>query len=240
MIYFKVFLALAIVQAFRYLLIPGGAYLAIWKWKRSWAEKNAIQAARFTAADVRRELFYSMGTVIIFGAVLATVFNPEIRPHTSLYENISDRGYAWMVLTVALLVAVNDTYFYWMHRVVHHPKLFALIHRVHHLSKNPSPMAAYAFHPIESFLEIIWIIPVIFLFPMHRSALIAFSFVSLIYNSIGHLGVEIYPKSWSTNPVLRWLNTSSHHNRHHREFRGNYGLYFLFWDRLMGTEKVSS
>lgn len=25
------------------------------------------------------------------------------------------------------------------------------------------------------------------------------------------------------------------HNLHHQYFKGNYGLYFLFWDRMMGT-----
>ncbi len=238
MVYFKVFFILSIVQAFRYLLIPGGAYLTIWKWKRGWAQKNRIQKIEFSAADVRRELFYSAGTTIIFGAVLAVVFNPAMKPYTRLYADVSEYGYAWFFASFALLVLVNDTYFYWMHRLVHRPKLFGLIHRVHHLSTTPSPMAAYSFHPIESFLEIIWIVPMVFIFPMHRNALILFSFASLIMNSIGHLGVEIYPKSWTTHPVMRWLNTSTHHNRHHREFRGNYGLYFLFWDRWMGTEKT--
>jgi sterol desaturase/sphingolipid hydroxylase (fatty acid hydroxylase superfamily) len=31
------------------------------------------------------------------------------------------------------------------------------------------------------------------------------------------------------------MNTSVAHNMHHRYFKGNYGLYFTIWDRLMGT-----
>jgi sterol desaturase/sphingolipid hydroxylase (fatty acid hydroxylase superfamily) len=31
------------------------------------------------------------------------------------------------------------------------------------------------------------------------------------------------------------MNTSIAHNMHHRYFKGNYGLYFLVWDRLIGT-----
>jgi sterol desaturase/sphingolipid hydroxylase (fatty acid hydroxylase superfamily) len=34
-----------------------------------------------------------------------------------------------------------------------------------------------------------------------------------------------------------WLITASHHQRHHAEYRGNYGLYFRFWDRLCGTDR---
>tara|TARA_B110001450_G_C17538428_1_gene447614 strand:+ start:480 stop:671 length:192 start_codon:yes stop_codon:yes gene_type:complete len=35
--------------------------------------------------------------------------------------------------------------------------------------------------------------------------------------------------------VWKWINTSVAHNLHHKKFDGNYGFYFLFWDRIMGT-----
>jgi lathosterol oxidase len=56
-----------------------------------------------------------------------------------------------------------------------------------------------------------------------------------VYNVYGHLGFEILPR-----PLRRWLNTSSAHNLHHKKFTGNYGLYTLFWDRLMGTLRSES
>jgi len=31
------------------------------------------------------------------------------------------------------------------------------------------------------------------------------------------------------------MNTSTHHNMHHQRSNCNYGLYFNFWDRVMGT-----
>ena len=31
------------------------------------------------------------------------------------------------------------------------------------------------------------------------------------------------------------LNTTTNHAMHHEKMRGNYGLYFNVWDRLMGT-----
>ena len=33
----------------------------------------------------------------------------------------------------------------------------------------------------------------------------------------------------------KWLNTSVNHNLHYHYFKGNYGLYFALWDRMMGT-----
>jgi sterol desaturase/sphingolipid hydroxylase (fatty acid hydroxylase superfamily) len=36
-------------------------------------------------------------------------------------------------------------------------------------------------------------------------------------------------------PLKYFLNTPTHHAMHHEKMRGNYGIYFNFWDRLMGT-----
>ena len=35
---------------------------------------------------------------------------------------------------------------------------------------------------------------------------------------------------------LGWNNTTTHHDLHHETGRYNYGLYFRWWDKLMGTE----
>ena len=57
----------------------------------------------------------------------------------------------------------------------------------------------------------------------------------IIHNVYAHLGFEIYPKGFHKTWVGKWVNTSVAHNLHHDKFDGNYSLYFLFWDRLMGT-----
>jgi sterol desaturase/sphingolipid hydroxylase (fatty acid hydroxylase superfamily) len=37
-------------------------------------------------------------------------------------------------------------------------------------------------------------------------------------------------------PLFDWITTPTHHDIHHAEAGWNYGLYFTWWDRLMGTE----
>ena len=54
---------------------------------------------------------------------------------------------------------------------------------------------------------------------------------------MGHLGYEIFPKGMNRHWLGKWINTSVNHNMHHKYFHGNYGLYFTFWDRLMGTTR---
>jgi lathosterol oxidase len=130
---------------------------------------------------------------------------------------------------------MHDTYFYFTHRLMHHPRVFRWFHLVHHRSTNPSPWAAYSFHPLEAVVE--QFITVIFYFtiPIHVTHLGIFFLMSIIYNVYGHLGYELYPRGFSRTWVGKWINTSISHNQHHQYFKGNYGLYFLFWDRLFGT-----
>ena len=52
---------------------------------------------------------------------------------------------------------------------------------------------------------------------------------------MGHSGVEFHPRQWVDTP-LDLMTTTTHHDMHHQKFNGNYGLYFTWWDRWMGTE----
>ena len=61
------------------------------------------------------------------------------------------------------------------------------------------------------------------------------NFNQIMYNVYGHLGFELYPRGFHKTWIGRWINTSVAHNLHHKKFTGNFGLYFLFWDRLLGT-----
>ncbi len=133
------------------------------------------------------------------------------------------------------MLFLHDTYFYFMHRMMHHPKLYRKIHLVHHKSTNPSPWTAYAFHPIEGVLEALILPLIAFTLPVHISSFGLFFLFQIFYNVYGHLGFELYPKGFHKTIIGKWINTSVAHNLHHKKFNGNYGLYFLFWDRMLGT-----
>jgi lathosterol oxidase len=195
-----------------------------------------IQARLPRKKDYIREIGYSVITMAIFGLVpLVLVKNPAVRPHTTYYLNISDYGWFYFYAAFPLLFIIHDTYFYWTHRLMHHKKVFKLVHLVHHHSTNPSPWAAYSFHPLEAVIEA-GVFPVmLFTIPVHYLHILIFFFFMIIYNVYGHLGYELYPKGFSKHWFGKWINTSVSHNQHHQYFKGNYGLYFTFWDRMMGT-----
>lgn len=220
----------------RYFMIAGLAFLLFYiVWRNRFFYKK-IQVRFPKNQDYLREIFYSFLTICIFSFVSVVLFvHPQVAPHTTRYLQISDYGWTYYFMVFPLMFLMHDTYFYFSHRLMHHKALFKWFHLVHHKSTNPSPWAAYAFHPLEALVEVGIVIIFLFTIPIHKSHLLIFFLMMIIYNVYGHLGYELYPKGFSKSVVGRWVNTSVNHNQHHQYFTGNYGLYFLFWDRVFGT-----
>ncbi|MEW5742767.1 MAG: sterol desaturase family protein [Myxococcota bacterium] len=225
-------LVLIAVHLGRYLLFAGGAWLAFWAWNNPFTARRRLQHVPFTRKDVTREVGFSVATAVLFGAFFALVFRgqgPVPLQHTGALRVLEFLG--WL----AFLIAVHDTYFYWSHRLLHHPRVFPLVHALHHQSKNPSPFAALAFHPLEALAQVVWAVPLALWLPIPSAPWFAFAFAAMLVNVLGHCGVEPYPASWQRHPVMKWLNFATFHNGHHLHVGGNYGLYFSVWDRWMGT-----
>lgn len=230
------FLEILTIVGSRYFIIAGIVFVLSYLLLRKRIAKRKIQLAFPKNSDYLREIVYSFSSMVIFAFIVTgVVFNSAIRPYTSIYSDISQFGWAYYILAFPVMFVAHDTYFYWIHRMMHHPVLFKWFHLVHHKSTNPSPWAAYAFHPLEAILENGIIILFYFTLPMHVTHVPIFFLFSIIYNIYGHMGWELYPKGFNKTLIGRWVNTAVAHNQHHKYFKGNYGLYLLFWDRMMGT-----
>ncbi|HRI59360.1 MAG TPA: DUF2147 domain-containing protein [Saprospiraceae bacterium] len=182
------------------------------------------------------EFRYSMSTVLIFALIGFGILSMKNAGYTLIYDNFAEYGGLWFVVSLVLMLLLHDTWFYWTHRLMHHPKIFQHIHLVHHRSTNPSPWAAYSFHPIEAVIEAGIFVLIVFTIPAHRLALLAFLIYMITRNVLGHLGIEFLPKGFLNNRWLNWHTTTTHHDLHHKHFNHNYGLYFTWWDRWFGTE----
>lgn len=231
----KSYAVLLIVIFLRYFIIASIAFLVSYVWNRQSGRLKKIQPKFPYRNDYLREILYSITTAFIFAGIGYIVFLTPVKEYTQAYFSIEERGVGYLILSIALIIVVHDTYFYWTHRLMHYPPVYRWFHKVHHLSVNPSPWAAMAFHPLEAVIEAGIIVVVVFLFPVHPLAIGIFLLFMMVYNVYGHLGYELYPKGFSRSMIGKWINTSVNHNQHHQYFKGNYGLYFLFWDRLMGT-----
>ncbi|ULQ55590.1 sterol desaturase family protein [Flavihumibacter rivuli] len=220
----------------RYFIIAGIAFLLGYVLLRTRLSPKKIQKRFPVSKDYLREIGFSIITISIFAFVpILLIRNPVIGPHTTFYTDIEKYGWPYFFLAFPIMLFMHDTYFYWTHRLMHHPRLFRILHLTHHKSTNPSPWAAYAFHPLEAIVEA-GIVPVfLFTIPIHQYHLPLFFLFMITYNVYGHLGYELYPRGFSRHWLGKWINTSVNHNQHHQYFKGNYGLYFLIWDRIMGT-----
>ncbi len=218
-----------------YLLLAGACFAFFYLWKRKRFIKHKIQQRYPEQKHIIREIKYSAATIGVFTGMIMLVVYASEKKLTRVYKPVNKYGWPYFVTSILLMILLHDTYFYWTHRLMHWKPLFKSVHRVHHLSNNPTPFAAYAFHPLEAVIEA-GIIPLAaFTIPYHRSAMGIFSLYSLTLNIMGHLGYELFPEGFASHKLFKWHNTSTHHNMHHRLVKYNYGLYFNFWDRVMNT-----
>jgi len=230
------------VVASRYFLIAAIFWTVWYVLLRRKIVHKKIQARFPERRDYRREVGFSLLTMLIFTAYPALMLLTPFRAYTLYYDDINQYSALWFCLAFPLTFIVHDAYFYWMHRLIHHPKLFRVVHLIHHKSTNPSPWAAFSFHPLEAVFEGGIFFVLLMVMPLHPAHLAVFFAGQMIYNVYGHLGWEIYSPRFRKSTIGRWISTSTVHNAHHQYFRGNYGLYFLWWDRWCGTlrEEASS
>lgn len=220
----------------RYLLLAGIPFAIFYLLLPGKFRRFKIQGRTASKKDFLREISHSMVSVSVFTLYAAAVLFTPLRQYTLVYDHVSDHSVFYIVISLALSLIIHDTYFYWMHRLLHDKRLFAIVHLVHHKSTNPSPWTSYSFHLLEAFTEGFILLLLVFVLPMHPITIFLFTVTGFMINVYGHLGYEIAPKWFRSTWLFEILNTSVHHNLHHSRFKGNYGLYFRIWDRLMGTE----
>lgn len=223
------------VLCLRFIVISGGPYLIAWKWMRKRLSSRRIQADFKKPIRIGGEVIWSLVSFAVLG-VLASCLHALFRAgHTRLIMDWAAMSWPYHAFSLVLLFLIHDAYFYWMHRILHHPYLFRKVHAVHHYSINPTPFAAFSFHPIEAVTEMLFLFPVLVAIPIHIEVLISFLVFSHFFNVIGHLGYELFPKGTWDAWWGSWITTSTHHNLHHQYFTGNYGLYLKMWDKVCGT-----
>jgi Delta7-sterol 5-desaturase len=219
----------------RYLIASTMMAAIVWKMRRSSLASRDLQPRKASAGDIRREFLSSVQTCLVYVSItLFMVWGVG----AGIFQRI-EGSFGWGVdlAILAGIILAHDAYFYWVHRAMHHPKLFKTFHRHHHRSTAPTPFAAYSFAIPEAFVMAAFV-PLWQLFVATPGwVLFAFLNFQIIRNVMGHAGIELMPRWWLSTPLTRWVNTTTHHELHHGGgFTRNYGLYFTFWDRLMSTE----
>ncbi|GAA4643421.1 sterol desaturase family protein [Pontixanthobacter gangjinensis] len=206
---------------------------------KRWADNRRIQKRRAIRSDYIREFFSSMRTVVVFA--ITTITTLVLREYGYIEFKLEGASVALIAFQFAIMVLAHDAYFYWMHRALHHKRLYKATHLHHHKSRTPTPWTSYSFATAEAVTESIFM--PIFLLAVSTLgvayagwAIFFFLWHMIFRNVMAHAGVELFPAGWTDSKWTDWISTTTHHDLHHSEFRHNYGFYFTFWDRWMGTE----
>jgi len=220
----------------RYLIGAGAVFLIVNVLLAPRLKGRKIRPRSPDWRQMRREFLTSLRTALVFAMLGATIYVLRGAGLIDVYLDPAERGWAYFVFSVIALVVLHDAWFYWTHRLIHDPRLFRRVHRTHHKSHNPSPWTAYSFDISEAAINAAYLPLALLLIPASPLAIFLFLWHMMLRNAIGHCGYEIFPSLRSGRPMFDWMTTVTHHDLHHAQAGWNYGLYFSWWDRLMGTE----
>ena len=219
-----------------YVIATGFVVLVLWLFWNRGLDRRKIQRRAWSRADAWREIVASLRTVLIFSLVTAAVQLGADAGLFTVQEHFHASEIVYLLATVAGMVVAQDTYFYWSHRLMHHRVMFRKFHRTHHKSVTPTAFAAYAFDAPEAVVHGLFVPLWLLAVPMHQAGLFIFLAIMVLRTAMGHSGVELFPARLTAGGWLGWIIPNVHHDLHHTTVVYNYGLYFTWWDRLMGTE----
>jgi len=225
------------LDLFGYFVTAGLFGLLVFKIQPVRLMARKIQNTRTaTTKDIKREIKASVRTGLIFAVVGMLGYNLHHLGLINVYTDISTYGWAYFALSFPLVIIAHDAWFYWTHRAMHHKKLFKYTHVTHHQSRIPTPFTAFSFDPIEAASHALFTTVFVLLVPVHPLVMAGHFIFMIIRNVMGHAGHELMPRWWLNSRWTRWINTTTHHDLHHQRGGYNLGLYFTWWDKLMGTE----
>jgi Delta7-sterol 5-desaturase len=231
-------LILTVAIAARYVLVVCAVYALVWGRKDGRVTGRQLNRDRPKAATIRHELKLSLLSSWIYALPAAVVWEAWRGGGTLIYQDVGRYGVAWLFVSGALYLLIQDTYYYWLHRLMHQRAVFRFVHAGHHRSRQPTPFASFSFDWAEAALNA-WLLPALtFVIPVHPAVIVALLTIMTIAAVLNHAGAELLPDWLVLGPLGAWMISATHHSVHHSHYGANFGLYFRFWDRAMGTDMM--
>ena len=134
-------------------------------------------------------------------------------------------------------MVIDDAWFYWAHRLLHTPWLYRHVHKRHHRFRFTHPLASEFAHPAEDLLSnTVATVLGPLLLGSHMALVWLYGYIKLSQTVEAHSGYVVpFPFSvWSLRAALG--GEQGRHEFHHSRNVGNFGGFFDWWDRAMGTD----
>lgn len=176
--------------------------------------------------NVRREISMSVKSLFVMSGFSTPAEVLIQLGYSKEYTDPARYGYFYLIISPLLFILFSDCVIYFIHRALHSRLLYRHIHKPHHSFVHTSPFAAFAFHPVDGYMQGVSYHIFVFLFP---------------FNAAVHLVSLVVVSMWTINihDRVTWgipgINGAAHHTIHHTTYKSNYGQYFTLWDKLCGT-----
>ncbi|MGD1921503.1 MAG: sterol desaturase family protein [Pleurocapsa sp.] len=229
--YLFVFFAIILL---RYFLLAGGTYWLFYSSPNKTLSKISSKKKSSRQQLIRKDITLSIAAAMASAICAALVMTVYDSGATVLYQSVEDYGICYLIFSFLGVVFLQDTCYYFLHRGFHHPALYNWLHKGHHRSKNPTPWTSFALDFPEALIQGLFLVIVVFVIPLHFAVVALRLFTMTIWSLVNHLGFELFP-NFPNHWLGKWFISSDHHSLHHRKYTQKYGLYFTFWDRLLGT-----
>lgn len=228
----------------RYFLTAGVIYLYLYFPFHQYFENYNFEQLNLSWKTIKHDILLSILSAIIFALSSTFILLAYSLDITCLYSQPQTYGLWYLGLSFSAVLLLQDAYFYFTHRLFHHPLLFRWFHQGHHLSRNPTPWTSFAFDPLEAIVQSLFLLAIVFIIPLHFITLIAVLTTMTAWAVLNHIGLDHLPNSFPHHWLGKWFIGPAHHAIHHRKYAVHYGLYFTLLDKLLSTqdsdyEKVS-
>ncbi|KAK4524952.1 hypothetical protein GAYE_SCF07G2856 [Galdieria yellowstonensis] len=191
-------------------------------------EKRKNPSFRVNNKILWKEIWMSTWSLFVMSAFTTPMEVLVQLGYSKVYHNVEDYGWFYLLISPFLFVFFSDTLIYFIHLGLHHRLVYKHLHKPHHSFIDTTPFAAFAFHPIDGFLQGVPYQLYVFCLPIHATLhLISLTVVGVWTINI-HDRVDLH---------IPGVNGAGHHRVHHKTFKSNYGQYTVFWDKVFGTFK---
>ncbi|KAL8746812.1 MAG: hypothetical protein Q9190_001217 [Brigantiaea leucoxantha] len=183
---------------------------------------------KYLKNQVALEIKQTLTSLPVMAIFTVVFFFAEVRGYAKLYDAPSEAPFAlYNALQFPFFIMFTDFFIYWIHRTLHHPRVYKTLHKPHHKWIMPTPYASHAFHPLDGFAQSIPYHVFPFLFPLQKFAyIVLFTFINI-------WTIFIHDGEYVANSSI--INGAACHTMHHLYFNYNYGQFTTLWDRMGGS-----
>ncbi|MGI9461897.1 MAG: sterol desaturase family protein [Alphaproteobacteria bacterium] len=135
----------------------------------------------------------------------------------------------WFIALLLMLVPFESFHFYFVHRLLHWPPVYRLVHHLHHRNIRTGPWSGISMHPIEHLIYFQGFM-LFLVVPAHPIHMLFFMHYLCLGSMVSHTDIQDLRIGKFTIRLGAFF-----HHLHHRYFNCNYGVEPFPCDAIFGT-----